>query len=373
MKRVFLIVLDSFGVGEAPDAADFGDAGANTLKSAYESGKLNVPNLIAMGLGNIDGVNSIAKADTPSAKYGRCRELSRGKDTTTGHWEIAGIVSESPMPTYPNGFPADLLEKFTEKTGYGVLCNLPYSGTDVIRDYGQEHIDTGKLIVYTSADSVFQIAAHEDYVPIEKLYEICKGAREILVGEHAVGRVIARPFITVNGEFTRTANRKDFSLVPPEPTVLNKLKDEGYDVIGVGKIGDIFAMAGITETYPTHSNKEGMETASKIAERDFSGLCFVNLVDFDMLFGHRQDADGYANALNEFDSWLGEFVKTLGDDDALIITADHGCDPSDNSTDHTREYVPFLVYGKGVDCGNMGTVNGFSAIGETAYELLKEN
>ena len=372
MKRVFLIVLDSFGVGEAPDAADFKDKGANTIKSVFESGKLNIPTLVSMGIGNIDGVDSVEKAAVPTAKYGRCRELSRGKDTTTGHWEIAGVVSESPMPTYPDGFPEELLKKFEERTGYGVLCNLPYSGTDVIRDYGNEHLDTGKLIVYTSADSVFQIAAHETPVPPEKLYEICRGAREILVGEHAVGRVIARPFTTKDGEFVRTANRKDFSLTPPFPTVLDKLKGEGYDVIGVGKIGDIFNMAGITETHPTHSNKEGMEVTSEIAKRDFSGLCFVNLVDFDMLFGHRQDAEGYANALNEFDAWLTDFIKELGEDDALIVTADHGCDPSDNSTDHTREYVPFLVYGKNIKSGNLGTIEGFSAIGNTAYELLSE-
>lgn len=372
MKRVFLIVLDSFGVGEAPDASDFGDKGANTLKSAYESGELNIPNLISMGLGNIDGVDCIKKADAPTAKFGKCRELSRGKDTTTGHWEIAGIVSESPMPTYPNGFPDDLLKTFEEKTGYGVLCNLPYSGTDVIRDFGSEHLETGKLIVYTSADSVFQIAAHEDYIPPEKLYDICRAAREILVGEHAVGRVIARPFITKNGEFVRTANRKDFSLVPPKETVLNKLQNEKYDVISVGKIGDIFAMSGITETYPTHSNREGMEMTSEIAKRDFSGLCFVNLVDFDMLFGHRQDAKGYANALNEFDLWLGDFVKDLREDDALIITADHGCDPSDNSTDHTREYVPLIVFGKRIESENLGTLEGFANIGSTAYEYLKK-
>ena len=372
MKRVFMIVLDSFGVGEAPDAADFGDKGANTIRSAYESGKLNVPTLVSMGLGNIDGVDCIEKADTPTAKYGKCRELSRGKDTTTGHWEIAGIVSESPMPTYPNGFPEELLQKFTEKTGYGVLCNLPYSGTDVIRDYGEEHLKTGNLIVYTSADSVFQIAAHEDLVPPEKLYEICRAAREILVGEHAVGRVIARPFTTKNGEFARTANRKDFSLVPPSDTVLDNLKNEGFDVIGIGKIGDIFAMAGLTETNPTHSNKEGMEVTSEIAKRDFNGLCFTNLVDFDMLFGHRQDAEGYANALNEFDLWLSGFIKTLGEDDALIITADHGCDPSDESTDHTREYVPFLIYGKQITAENLGTLDGFSVIGKTAYDYLHE-
>ena len=372
MKRIFMIVLDSFGVGEAPDAAAFGDKGANTLRSAENSGMLNVPTLISMGLGNIDGVDCVEKTETPIAKFGRCRELSLGKDTTTGHWEIAGIVSQSPMPTYPNGFPEELLDKFTEKTGYGVLCNLPYSGTDVIRDYGDEHLKTGKLIIYTSADSVFQIAAHEDLVPPEKLYEICRAAREMLVDEHAVGRVIARPFTTKNGEFARTANRKDFSLVPPADTVLDKLKGEGFDVIGVGKIGDIFAMAGITETYPTHSNREGMEVTSEIAKRDFRGLCFTNLVDFDMLFGHRQDAEGYAKALSEFDLWLKDFIKTLGDDDALIITADHGCDPSDASTDHTREYVPFIVYGKNVTSENLGTLDGFSVIGKTAYDYLHE-
>ena len=372
MKRIFMIVLDSFGVGEAPDAQAFGDKGTNTLRSARNSGMLNVPTLISMGLGNIDGVDAIEKAASPTAKYGKCRELSLGKDTTTGHWEIAGIVSKSPMPTYPNGFPKELLDEFTKKTGYGVLCNLPYSGTDVIRDYGDEHIKTGKLIIYTSADSVFQIAAHEDLVPPEKLYEICRAAREILVGEHAVGRVIARPFTTKNGEFARTANRKDFSLVPPAETVLDKLKGEGYDVIGVGKIGDIFAMAGLTETNPTHSNREGMEVTSEIAKRDFNGLCFTNLVDFDMLFGHRQDAEGYAKALSEFDLWLSDFIKTLGEDDALIITADHGCDPSDESTDHTREYVPFLVYGKNIESENLGTLDGFSIIGKTAYDYLHE-
>lgn len=371
MKRVFLIVLDSFGIGEAPDAAEFGDKGANTLKSAYESGKLNIPNLISLGLGNIDGVSCIEKSENPSAKYGRVRELSKGKDTTTGHWEIAGVVSNSPMPTYPDGFPKEVIDAFEKAVGMETLCNLPYSGTDVIRDYGEEHLKTGKLIVYTSADSVFQIAAHESIVPIEKLYEICKTARKVLQGEHSVGRVIARPFTGEVGNFTRTANRKDFSLVPPKGTVLDKLKDDGFDVIGVGKIGDIFAMAGITETHPTHSNKEGMETTTEIVKRDFNGLCFVNLVDFDMLFGHRQDAVGYANALSEFDLWLDGFMKELKDDDMLIITADHGCDPSDNSTDHTREYIPLLVYGKKINAENLGTLDGFANVGNTAYEYLK--
>lgn len=370
MKRVFLIVLDSFGVGEAPDAAAFGDKGANTLRSAYKSGKLNIPNLISMGLGNIDGVDCITKVSSPSAKYGKVRELSSGKDTTTGHWEIAGIVSKNPMPTYPEGFPPEVIKEFEAAVGRGTLCNLPYSGTDVIRDFGEEHMKTGKLIVYTSADSVFQIAAHENVVPLEKLYEICRTARKILKGEHGVGRVIARPFIGEPGNFTRTANRRDFSLVPPERTVLDKIKESGLDVIGVGKIGDIFAMAGITESYPTHSNREGMEKTSELLSRDFSGLCFVNLVDFDMLFGHRQDAEGYAAALSEFDLWLGNFTKELKEDDVLIITADHGCDPSDDSTDHTREYIPLLVYGKDVNAENLGTLEGFFNIGELAIKYL---
>lgn len=369
MKRVFLIVLDSFGIGAAPDAADFGDVGANTLKSVYNSGKLNVPNLIKMGLGNIDGVDCLEKVKSPIASYGRVMELSRGKDTTTGHWEIAGIVSESPMPTYPNGFPKEVISAFEAAVGRGVICNLPYSGTDVIRDYGEEHLRTGKLIVYTSADSVFQIAAHESLVPVEELYEICKKARALLTGEHGVGRVIARPFIGEPGSFKRTANRRDFSLLPPAATVLDKIKDTGLDVIGVGKIGDIFAMAGITETHPTHGNTEGMEVTAAISERDFSGLCFTNLVDFDMTYGHRQDAAGYAGALCEFDAWLGEFLPTLREDDLLIITADHGCDPSDNSTDHTREYIPLIVY-DGKNAENLGTLTGFASVGNTALNYL---
>ena len=369
MKRVFLIVLDSFGIGEAPDAADFGDAGANTLRSVFNTGMLNIPNLTRMGLGCIDGVNCLEKAEHPIASYGRIRELSRGKDTTTGHWEIAGIVSESPMPTYPNGFPDEVIDAFSKAVGRGVLCNLPYSGTDVIRDYGEEHLRTGKLIVYTSADSVFQIAAHEDLVSTEELYEMCRKARALLVGEHGVGRVIARPFTGEAGSFKRTANRRDFSLLPPAPTVLDRIKDAGLDVIGVGKIGDIFAMAGITETNPTHSNAEGMEVTAAIAGRDFEGLCFTNLVDFDMTYGHRQDAKGYAEALGEFDSWLGDFLPTLREDDLLIITADHGCDPSDNSTDHTREYIPFLVY-DGKHAKNLGTLTGFARVGEAAADHL---
>lgn len=370
-KRVFLIVLDSFGIGAAHDAADFGDTGSNTLRSIAATGKLCIPNLVAMGLGNIDGVDSIPSTEKPSAAHARLVELSRGKDTTTGHWEMMGVISESPMPTYPNGFPEEVMSEFEAIVGRGTLCNLPYSGTDVIRDFGEEHMKTGKLIVYTSADSVFQIAAHEELVPINELYDICRKAREMLVGKHGVGRVIARPFVgTCKADFKRTGNRRDFSLVPPIDTTLNKLKNEGYDVIGVGKIGDIFAMSGITETNPTHSNREGMEVASSMLERDFGGLCFINLVDFDMHYGHRQDADGYATAMSEFDSWLGSVLPKLTEDDVLIITADHGCDPSDDSTDHTRENVPMLIYGNGIFGEDLGTLQGFDNIGNTVYELI---
>ena len=370
MKRVFLIVLDSFGIGAAPDAADFGDAGADTLGSIARSGKLYIPTLTKMGLGNIDGVSAIEKAAAPTASVARLQEKSRGKDTTTGHWEIAGIISERPMPTYPSGFPREVLDAFEQAVGYGTLCNLPYSGTDVIRDYGEEHLKTGKLIIYTSADSVFQIAAHESLVPPEKLYEICRIARELLQGEHGVGRVIARPFEGEFGSFRRTENRRDFSLLPPAPTVLNRLSNGGYDVIGVGKIGDIFTMAGITETHPTHNNREGMKVSSELAKKDFNGLCFINLVDFDMLYGHRQDAEGYATAMSEFDAWLSEFIKELRPDDLLMITADHGCDPSDESTDHTRECVPYLVYGNGISPENRGTLMGFDTIGEEVFAYL---
>ena len=369
-KRVFLIVLDSFGIGEAPDAADFGDVGANTLGSIAKAKSFGADNLIKMGLGNIDGVSAVPSVNEPTSSVARLRELSRGKDTTTGHWEIAGLVSESPMPTYPEGFPREVLDEFEALVGRGVLCNLPYSGTDVIRDFGDEHVKTGKLIVYTSADSVFQIAAHEDIVPLDELYAICRKARQMLVGKHGVGRVIARPFTGTSGAYTRTANRRDFSLVPPKKTLLKKLSESGYDVIGVGKIGDIFAMDGITETYPTHGNREGMEKASELVSKDFKGLCFINLVDFDMLFGHRQDAEGYARAIAEFDSWLGGFIKKLGEDDALLITADHGCDPSDNSTDHTREYVPLFIYDKLAAPKNLGTVDGFGYIAKAVEEML---
>ena len=369
-KRIFLIVLDSFGIGAAPDAADFGDAGADTLGSINATGQLNIPNLTKLGLGNIDGVTAVPAIDFPLATVARIREKSRGKDTTTGHWEIAGIVSESPMPTYPNGFPAEVMEAFEAAVGRGTLCNLPYSGTDVIRDYGEEHMKTGKLIVYTSADSVFQIAAHESLVPVDELYRICEIARGILQGKHGVGRVIARPFEGEAPNFKRTANRRDFSLVPPHGTMLDQLKEAGLDTIGVGKIGDIFALAGITETNPTHGNREGMEVTTAMQGRDFHGLCFVNLVDFDMLYGHRQDAVGYAKAISDFDAWLGGFIPNMKEDDILMITADHGCDPSDQSTDHTREYIPFLMYGASVTPESLGTLTGFDNIARMVCEKL---
>ena len=359
-NRIFLIVLDSFGIGNAPDAEKFNDSGANTLKSISQSSNFNITNLKKFGLCNIDGIE-LDNADSPIAKFGALQELSNGKDTTIGHFEIAGIISNKPFPTYPNGFPDDILNEFTKKTGRGILCNKPYSGTQVIEDYGQEHLETGKLIVYTSADSVFQVAAYTDVVPLEKLYEYCKIARKILVGEHAVGRVIARPF---NGDypFTRTADRRDFSVEPPAATILDKLRSNNFDVISVGKIADIFANRGITESYYTHSNNEGMSKTLELTDRDFNGLVFTNLVDFDMKYGHRRDVDGYANAISEFDNWLNEFLPKMKNDDLLIITADHGCDPSYKGTDHTREQVPVIIYSPDIEPENLGTIKGYNYI-----------
>lgn len=368
-KRVFLIVLDSLGIGEAPDASDFGDVGANTLRSISQEESFRADKLVELGLSHIDGV-SLPHSGKPIACYGRLREKSRGKDTTIGHWELMGIVSDSPLPTYPEGFPQGILDEFRQKTGRDVLCNRPYSGTEVIRDFGEEHLRSGALIVYTSADSVFQIAAHEDVVPLEELYRYCRIAREILTGKHAVGRVIARPFSGAPGSFRRTENRRDFSLTPPAPTSLDRLKDRGMEVIAVGKITDIFAGRGITESILTHSNAEGMEVTERLLDRDFNGLVFTNLVEFDSSYGHRQDAYGYAAAIAEFDSRLKGFIPKMTDGDALIITADHGCDPSDQSTDHTREFVPFLLYGKGIEPKNLGTIAGFGFVGETVERLL---
>ncbi len=359
-KRIFLIVLDSFGIGNAPDAEKFGDSGADTLKSISKSEKFNIPNLKELGLCNIDGVE-LEKGNIIHGKYGALQELSAGKDTTTGHFEIAGIILEQPFPTYPDGFPDEIISEFTRQTGCGVLCNKTYSGTQVIADYGEEHIKTGKLIVYTSADSVFQIAAHTDIVPTEKLYDYCKIARKILSGKHAVGRVIARPF-NDKYPFTRTADRHDFSLEPPKTTMLDLLKENGFDVISVGKIADIFANRGITEKYFTHSNKEGMDKTFELLNREFNGLCFTNLVDFDMKYGHRRDVDGYADAISQFDNWLASFIPKMNSDDLLIITADHGCDPAYKGTDHTRERVPLLMYSKNIKPENLGTIKGYNYI-----------
>lgn len=370
-RRVFLIVLDSCGIGEMPDAHEFGDKNCNTLKSISKSDFFSCVNTAKMGLGNIDGCDYLPKESYPTAAVGRLTEMSRGKDTTTGHWEIAGVISSKPMPTYPNGFPDEIIEKFSKQTGRGVLCNKPYSGTEVIKDYGTEHIKTGDLIVYTSADSVFQIAAHEKTIPVDTLYAYCRIARKILCDEHAVGRVIARPFSTVNGEFKRTSNRHDFSLEPPEKTMLNAISQSEKTVYAVGKIYDIFAGCGITEHVFTHSNAEGMQKALEALEKDFEGLCFVNLVDFDMLYGHRQDIDGYANAFAEFDTWIPSFIQNMKQDDILIITADHGCDPGDESTDHSREYVPLIIYGENIKPINLGTMRTFADISATVTDYLE--
>ena len=371
MKRIFLIVLDSFGVGAMPDSESFGDVGVNTLAACAATGKLHIPNMIAAGLGNIEGVTCLPKTDAPTGAYARLSEKSMGKDTTIGHWEIAGIVSPDPLPTYPEGFPEEVMKPFCEAVGRGYLANAPWSGTAVIQEYGDEHVKTGDLIVYTSADSVFQIAAHEDVVPLEKLYEYCHIAREMLKGKHGVGRVIARPFVGTTGAYTRTPNRHDYSLEPPKETLLDAVKAAGLASIGVGKIYDIFAGRGTTEHVYNKSNADGMNHTTHFAARDFQGLCFVNLVDFDMQFGHRRDAEGYANALNAFDAWLGTFMDTLGADDLVMITADHGCDPAYTATtDHTREYVPLLMLGKGVKQVDLGTRNTFADIAATVAELL---
>lgn len=371
-KRVFLIVLDSFGIGEAPDAANFGDAGSNTLGAIEKSGKFHVPMLQKMGLFNIDGVECGEKAAVPLASFARLEEMSQGKDTTIGHWEIAGVESDTALPTFPNGFPREFLSAFEEKIGRKTICNLPYSGTQVLSDYGEEHLATGALIVYTSADSVFQIAANEAIVPVKELYHCCEVARELLVGDLAVGRVIARPFIgTAKENFTRTRNRHDFSLKPPALTMLDAIASAGLDTIGVGKIYDIFAGQGISESIKTSSNANGMDVTAALVKRDFSGLAFINLVDFDMVFGHRNDVDGYANAMSEFDAQLMKLAQTLRRDDLLILTADHGCDPSTSSTDHSREYVPMIAYGTPVQGNvNLGTIKSFGSIAATVCNYL---
>ena len=371
MKRVFFVVLDSFGIGEEPDADFFGDVGTNTLRSVSKSPYFQFDNMKKLGFFNIDGVEVGEKEANPAGAYARMREASMGKDTTIGHWEMAGIISPKPFPTYPNGFPEEILKEFERRTGRGVICNKTYSGTVVINDYGDEQKETGKWIVYTSADSVFQIAAHEEWIPLEELYEACRIAREILTGEHAVGRVIARPFRGTSGNYERTTNRHDFSLEPVKDTILDVIKANGMDVLSVGKIYDIFAHRGMTDYVFTTGNTDGMNKMEAWMDRDFEGLCFVNLVDFDMIYGHRRDIDGYAKALAEFDSRLPGFLAKLRDDDIFIVTADHGCDPGYlKTTDHTREYVPFVAYGKNIIPGNYGTHATFADMGATVLKYL---
>ena len=371
MKRVFLIVLDSFGIGEMEDAASYGDVDVNTLRTVAAHPSFCMTNMQRLGLFNIDGVEVGRRTDYPLATVARMRERSKGKDTTIGHWEIAGVYSPKPLPTYPDGFPRKLLDEFSKRTGRGVLCNRPYSGTQVIQDYGDEHMRSGDLIVYTSADSVFQIAAHEEIVLVEQLYEYCHIARELLVGEHGVGRVIARPFVGTSGAYVRTARRHDYSMEPPSVTMLDQLKAAGRDVIAVGKIYDIFAGKSITEHVYTSGNPEGIERTLEYLDKDFEGICFVNLVDYDMLYGHRRDVEGYAKALTAFDEKLPEILDKLRPDDLLMMTADHGCDPAyTRTTDHTREYTPFLMYGKNQEPRNLGTRDSFADIGATVLDYF---
>jgi len=369
-KRVFIIVLDSFGIGAMPDAHLYGDENSNTLGALRSSKHFSVPCLISLGLFCID---SVEPSDLPTnvvGSYGRLAAKSPGKDTTTGHWELAGIVLDKPFPLFPEGFPEELVAQLECAIGRKILCNKPYSGTKVLTDYGRTHVDTGALIVYTSADSVLQIAAHEDIIPLSEQYRICRTAREIMQNQFAVGRVIARPFIGEYPSFTRTKNRRDYSL-KPGLTMLDYIKDAGLDVIGVGKISDIFANRGLTRSITTKNNAEGMDATLQLLGENFSGLCFVNLVDFDMLYGHRNDIDGYAQAMSEFDRTLKQLLPLLRDDDILMITADHGCDPSTPSTDHSREYVPMLVYGKSVRAGiNLGTRTTFADTAATVQEYL---
>lgn len=368
--RGFVIVLDSFGVGAAPDAAKFGDEGASTIKTIYKSKYFSAENMKKMGLLAIDGIDLDGK-DNHTAAFARMRELSAGKDTTIGHWEMAGIVSKNPLPTFPNGFPIEVINEFEKQTGRKVIVNRPYSVTQVIKDYGEEHLKTGALIVYTSADSVFQIAANEAIVSDDELYRYCKIARKILTGKYGVGRVIARPFEgKTAADFVRTPRRHDFSLEPPRDTMLDVLQKNGKKTIAIGKIYDIFAHRGIDEHYFTENNTQGIAKTLEIAKTDFDGLCYTNLVDCDMLYGHRRDIDGYAKAISEFDDCLPRLAGDLRDDDFLIITADHGCDPGFKGTDHTREYVPLLIYSKSIKNKNLGTIDGFGAVADTVLSMF---
>ncbi|NIS16338.1 MAG: phosphopentomutase [candidate division Zixibacteria bacterium] len=366
--RVILLILDACGIGELPDAADYGDKGANTICNiAKKVGGLNLPNMQGMGLGNIADIEGVPAIDKPSAFYGKMAELSKGKDSTVGHWELAGLVMGEPFPVFPDGFPSELIGKFERLSGFKVIGNKAASGTEIIAELGDEHRKTGKLIVYTSADSVFQIAAHTDVVSLEKLYEACVLARRMLTGEWGVSRVIARPFVGESGSYVRTSDRKDFSIEPVDETMLDKLIKAEYQVIGIGKIEDLFAGRGLTESYHTGNNKHGVDMLLKmIAEKD-RGLIFINLVDFDMLWGHRNDYESFGRGLEDFDKRLPEILNTLNDDDLLIITADHGCDPTiETSTDHSREYVPLLVYAHGFkNQKSLGTRASFADVAQT--------
>lgn len=372
IQRVILIVLDSVGVGELPDAAKYGDEGSNTLGNLAKAvGGLALPNMEKLGLGNIIDIEGVPAAKHPIGAYGKAAEKSAGKDTTTGHWELAGVISERPFPVYPDGFPPEVIEVFEKRIGRKVLGNKVASGTEIIKELGDEHVRTGMPIVYTSADSVFQIAAHEEVIPVEELYEICKIAREILQGDHAVARVIARPFVGKSGQYVRTYNRADFSLKPPHHTLLDCVEKAGMEVIGVGKIWDIFAGQGITKALHTEGNMDGVNKTLEAMDVLKQGLIFSNLVDYDMLYGHRNDSEGYAKALEDFDRRLPEIMEKLKETDVLIVTADHGCDPTTASTDHSREYVPVLIYGDRIKAGvNLGTLSCFSDIGQTVADFL---
>ena len=368
--RIVLVVLDSLGFGEMPDAAEWGDAGADTIGHICASREVGLPNLRAWGLGNAKELRGVAAVENPRGSYGRCAMRSNGKDTTTGHWEMAGIVLEKAFPTYPDGFPAEVVERFiSEAKVPGILGNFPASGTEIIKDLGEEHVRTGKPIVYTSADSVFQIAAHEEVIPVERLYEICEAARRILRDEHEVGRVIARPFLGRPGSFYRTENRHDYAVPPPRENLLPLLSDAGLDVTCVGKIASIYDSVGATRDLRAKNNDQSIEQTIRALADDERGLLFVNLVDFDMLYGHRRDVEGYARALEHFDARLPEIAAAMRDTDLLVLTADHGNDPTFRGTDHTREYVPLLTYGRRARAGvNLGTRSSLADIGQTVAD-----
>lgn len=373
INRVTIVVLDSVGIGEMPDADKYGDQGSDTLGNISRvRGGLNMPVMANLGLGNIHEIIGVPPAENPNGLYGKMAETSNGKDTTTGHWEIAGIITEMPFPTYPDGFPDEVIKPYEELIGTKTLGNYPASGTVIIEDLGEEHMKTGYPIVYTSADSVFQIAAHEDIIPIPRLYEICEIARKLLTGKHMVGRVIARPFTGEPGSFSRTSRRHDYSVSPPEKTLLNYLQDAGYDVIGVGKIKDIFNGSGVAESHKMNGNMSGLEITRDLLKKESKGLIFTNLVDFDMVYGHRNNVEGYAKALEETDQFLPQILDAMKMDDLLIITADHGCDPTTPSTDHSREYIPLLVYSPSIKGGvNLGVRKSFSDIAKTIDEIFK--